>query len=404
MSARAATPTMTGQREAGAPVVLLDPGDFTPAYDFALQAGLSRIGVPNLHVGKCGFDEMEPVGARWDLFYPMADRLGGGRLVKGFEHAVGLARLTARLVHLEPRVVHMQWAPLPPVDRLFLPLLRMRAPLVITAHDSNPYNGNGSALMKLGYGGLLGRADAVIVHTRQARARLLQAGVRSDRLHILPHGLLHPPRDATGPARAPGGRIRLLQLGKIKPYKGVDLLLEALGRLSADERSRFELHVAGKPYMDMAPLEGLIERHGLQDCVRLELGFLDEARMEELLDKADAALFAYREIDASGVALSAVSRGLPILASAIGGFAEMFEDGDGAELVPMGDVDAIAGVLRRWAADPSRLDELRRRMCRRRDAIPGWDEIAARTVDVYERAARNWRGENRSPRVLPEGS
>ncbi|MCB2010750.1 MAG: glycosyltransferase, partial [Geminicoccaceae bacterium] len=135
----------------------------------------------------------------------------------------------------------------------------------------------------------------------------------------------------------------------------------------------------------------------------LELGFLSEARMEELLDRADAALFAYREIDASGVALSAVSRGLPILASAIGGFAEMFEDGEGAELVPAGDVEVIAAILRRWSAGPERLDDLRARMILRRNAIPSWDEIAARTLAVYERAARQWRGESRRPRPVAEG-
>ncbi|MEZ5846433.1 MAG: glycosyltransferase [Geminicoccaceae bacterium] len=386
-----------------APVILLDPGDFTPAYDYALQAALLRQGVASLHVGKCGFDEMEPVGDRLDLFYPLAGRLGGGRLVKGVEHAVGLARLIARLGRLQPRIVHLQWAPLPPVDRVFLPFLRMRAPLVVTAHDSNPYNGNGSPLMKLGYGGVLRRADAVIVHTRQARARLLQAGVSSEKLHILPHGLLHPPRGEGRRQRVPGEPVRLLQLGKIKPYKGIDLILDALARLSPEERSGVELTIAGKPYMDMAPLLERIDRHGLHDCVQLELGFLSEARMEELLDRADAALFAYREIDASGVALSAVSRGLPILASAIGGFAEMFEDGEGAELVPAGDVEAIAAILRRWSAGPERLDDLRARMILRRNAIPSWDEIAARTLAVYKRAARQWRGESRRPRPVAEG-
>ncbi|MCB9944847.1 MAG: glycosyltransferase [Geminicoccaceae bacterium] len=382
---------MTVSPVPAAPVILLDPGDFTPAYDAALQAALERSGEHVIHVGEHGFDEMTFEGERWNHFYPIANRFDGGRVIKGMEHAIGLVWLCHRLKSVCPSVIHMQWAPLPLVDRVLLPLLRHRAPLVITAHDSNPYNGDGNPLMKMGYGGVLRRADAVIVHTDQARARLLQAGVLSDRLYVIPHGLLHPPRHGHGPKAAPGGgRLKLLQLGKIKPYKGVDLLLDALALLTPEERLRLDVHIAGKPYMDMEPLFERIRQHGLDDCVTLEPQFLSEERMDQLLAHTHAAVFPYREIDASGVAMSAVSHGLPILASSVGGFAELFGNGDGAALVPVGDIEAIASILRSWIAEPARLAMLAKQMGRRRDAIPSWDQIAAQTTHVYERARLQW--------------
>ena len=64
-------------------------------------------------------------------------------------------------------------------------------PLVITLHDSNPYNGAVGRLMRLGYLAMIQKADAVIVHTVQAEARLAEFGLPSSLVHRLPHGLLH---------------------------------------------------------------------------------------------------------------------------------------------------------------------------------------------------------------------
>jgi glycosyltransferase involved in cell wall biosynthesis len=263
-------------------------------------------------------------------------------------------------------------------------------PLVLTLHDSKPYNGAGSALMRAGYPGLVHEVDAVIVHTREAAHRLVATGLEADRIHHVPHGLINTPAATSGRALRAGSQLVLLQFGKIKPYKGVDVLLEALALVPTALRGRLEVRIVGKPYLDTAPLERFVAENGLQDAVRFQFEFVDQVELDRLLGETDAILLPYREIDASGVAMTAIARGLPVLASAIEGFEELFEDGRGACLVPPGRPDKLAEVLRAWAAAPEKLDALACAMRQRRAAVPTWDEIAGRTLAVYAQARARW--------------
>ena len=132
-----------------------------------------------------------------------------------------------------------------------------------------------------------------------------------------------------------------MQFGKIKPYKGVDLLLEALTLVPGDLRERLDVRIVGKPYMDTGGLEQFIHAHGLARCVTLRFEFVSEGEEERLFAKADAIVLPYRDIDASGVAMSAIARGVPVLATAIPGFRELFEGEVGARLVPPGDASGV---------------------------------------------------------------
>ena len=93
----------------------------------------------------------------------------------------------------------------------------------------------------------------------------------------------------------------------------------------------------------------------------------------------------YRKIDASGVAMSAIARGLPVLATAIDGFRELFDGGGGARLVPAEDPRALAAAIAEWAVNPSELDALRVHESWLA-AIPSWTETARRHLEVYAQA------------------
>jgi glycosyltransferase involved in cell wall biosynthesis len=391
-------------------VVLVDPGDFTPSYDLALAEGLVDAGHEVRLVGKHGFDQGPCPPFRCEHFYrglagTLGFRLPGAlaRVAKGAHHIVDMARLGRRLAHWAPDVLHWQWSPLPLLDRQFLSRLRRLAPVVVTLHDSNPYNGATGWLMRSGYMALLRNVDAVIVHTAQAEERLAAAGVPRHRVHRLPIGLLHTPLHpvARPPQNADDRRLRLLQFGKIRPYKGVDVLLEALAQLSADERARLDVKIIGQPYVDTAPLQAFVREHGLEDTVEFRFGYVDDTEMDRLFATADAALFPYREIDASAVAMTAVAHGVPALASAVGGFSEQFRDGYDARMVPPGDPRAVAAVLREWASAPDALFKLADGMVAHRAQVPSWNEIGQRTVSVYHQARKSWILDfcNRPPRT-----
>lgn len=372
-------------------VALVDPSEFTAPYDAALARGLAAAGHRVSLIGQAGgvlagAAGLEHVG---HFYRPLATGLGrrlpgkAARLAKGVLHAVDLGRLPARLRALGVEVIHLQWAPLPLVDRACLERLRRVAPVVFTAHDTVPFNGAEPWLMAAGMGPLLRAADAVICHTEQGRGRLLRQGVSPDRLHVVPHGLLGRRRDSEPP---PADRVRLLQFGQLKPYKGVDVLLEALGRLTPAERARLAVRIVGKPHHDPAPLVARATALGLDGCVTFELGFVPEARVDALFAETDALLFPYRDIEASGVLMQAIAAGLPVVASRIGVFAELLEHGRQGLLVPAGDPSSLAAALGRLVAAPATLAAMRLEMRQLRDRVPDWAAIGRATAAVYARA------------------
>jgi glycosyltransferase involved in cell wall biosynthesis len=217
-------------------------------------------------------------------------------------------------------------------------------------------------------------------------------GIDPAMIHRIPHGLLGGRgHQITSPTRRPHqDRLVLLQFGKIKPYKGIDLLLEALTLVPRDLRSRLDVRIVGKPYMDTAGMERYVYANDLAGCVTLRFEFVSEAEEERLFAEADAIVLPYRDIDASGVAMSAVARGVPVLATAIPGFRELFEMEGGARLVPPSDSAALAQAMTDWINAPAQLDSLAEGMRRRRAGIPSWKEIARLHLTVYKEAHARW--------------
>ena len=195
---------------------------------------------------------------------------------------------------------------------------------------------------------------------------------------------------AVGPsaAPAPDGRLRLLQFGKIKAYKGVDVLIDAHRDARPEVRRRVHLRIVGAPYIDPRPLLQRVEQLGIQDSVEFRLGFVPDDEMRACFAEADLLALPYRQIDASGVLMAAIAQGLPVIASRIGDFAELLEHGREALLVEPGDAPALAPAIATLARSPERLAAMRSAMRQTRDAVPSWDEIAARTVAVYDQATR----------------
>lgn len=376
-------------------IALIDPSLFTLPYDRALSGGLQAAGhevavfgrTPGPYDGDAGGIDLVP------HFYRLSD--GPGRVLprplrlaaKGVDHALSMLLLLLRLRRERPDVIHFQWLPLPMVDRRFLGGLRMVAPLILTVHDTNPFNGDPSAgLQSRGFFIALDGFAKLIVHTAQGRARMCAAGIPDARLEVLPHGTLLP-----APERAPDpmtGPLTFLLFGKIKPYKGTDVLLEAFAALPENLRRGARVRVVGKAYMDLDPLRAMAERLGIAAQVGFEPRFVADAEIPDLFAPGVVAVFPYREIEASGVLSMALACGRPVLASRLGTFAETLVDGVHGALLPPGDATALSSAMARLLADRPHAAACAASARRLIDAVPSWDEIGRKTASVYADALR----------------
>ncbi|MDE1918114.1 MAG: glycosyltransferase [Sphingomonadales bacterium] len=363
-------------------VLQLDPSLFTAPYDAALSRGLVENDVRPVWATRQLRPKEEDLLAAVDklaFFYPKTDgparRLGTAwKVFKGLEHARGLRRVVSEAGRFD--LVHVQWVVLPMLDLHMMRRVRRDRPVVMTVHDSEPFNGAAAGVQRQGYDTVLREADRLIVHTQKGRDALLARGVEDRRIHVIAHGPL--PLSASGvEAKSEDGRWRIVLFGRLQFYKGIDRLVEALGMIPPPIRARLEVIVAGEAQMPVEPILQRARELDLGKAFSLRVARLSEGAMAALLRSADAFVFPYRMIDASGVLYMVAGLGRWIIASDLGAFRCMIGEGAG-DLVPPDDISALAqAIVRSIGREPAPRSVTR---------APDWDEIGAMTRQVYEEA------------------
>jgi len=353
-------------------VHLVDPSAFTPPYDRALAAALARAGVEvELVTSHFRYGPVpEPEGYRVaEDFYGRSSRMDGrGRMaVKLAEHVPDMLRYRRRA--READVVHWQWLTVQPLDVHLLP----PGPRVLTAHDvlpREPRPGQVAATRRL-----LRRMDAVVVHSSHGEARLRELGV--ERVHVIPHGAFehlarNPGRVGLPPDLAEVEKPVVLCFGLMRPYKGIDVLLEAWRGIEAAE-----LWLVGMPRMDIDTLV-----RSSPPGVRWVPRFVTDAEIPAFFRRADLVVLPYREIDQSGVLYTALAFGKPLVLTEVGGFPEVAAHG-AARLVPPGDAGALGAGLSELLADPAGREEMARAAAAAAAGPYSWDAVAERTIALY---------------------
>lgn len=378
-------------------VRIVDPSAYTPPYDHALCAALARAGDDvTLVTSEFPYGAVPPAeGYRVERgFYRRAIGPAGSRLrqlTKLPQHPCDMWRLARSSRSAD--VVHFQWLPLQAVDlRLVGPRspLPWRSPMVLTAHDVIPREAGPA--QRDAQRRLYARMDAVIVHSRHGRDRLVDdLGVPADKVHEIPHGAfrhlvdLEPAPLPAELASTPAPRPVVLLFGLIRPYKGLDVLLDAWRGLAADGDPGADLWVVGLAKTDIAAL-----RRAAPPSVRFVERFVSDAEAAAVFRRADAVVLPYREIDQSGVLFTALAFGRAMVLSDVGGFPEVAAEG-AAELVPAGDVAALAAALRTVIHDRGRRDALAERSAALAAGRYSWDRIAVEHQRVYAGLARSGR-------------
>jgi glycosyltransferase involved in cell wall biosynthesis len=359
-------------------VHVVDPSAYTPPYDHALCRALGAAGAEvSLYTSRFAYGPVAPPDGyeRHDAFYRAAGHVRDRRLrraAKLAEHVPDMLRY--RRAARAADVVHFQWLTVQHLDGHLLPRGR---PLVVTSHDilpREPRPGQLAAQRRL-----YERFDAVVVHSEHGRTRLVdELGVEADRVHVIPHGVLRPwqgQADAELPAELRAAdRPVVLFFGLLRPYKGLDLLLDAWRGVEGAE-----LWIAGMPRMDLAELKA-VAPVGVHWLTR----FLSDAEMLAFMRRASLLVLPYREIEQSGVAFTALGAGVPLLLSDVGGFPELAASG-AARTFPVGQVTALHEALCELLGNPAALSAMAARARSAAEGQYAWEGIARRTLDLYER-------------------
>jgi glycosyltransferase involved in cell wall biosynthesis len=191
------------------------------------------------------------------------------------------------------------------------------------------------------------RDTPTIAVSASTRDDLVRRGMRPELIQVIPNGI-DVERLAPDPSVPKFERPTLLFLGRLKRYKRVDLVVEAVAAL-AREGLDVELLVAGEGEARDS-LRSCAMRLGVEGRVRL-LGFVGEDRKLELMRRAWVHVLASRKEGWGISVLEAAACGTPSVASDSPGLREAVSDGETGLLVPHGDVAALAGAVGRLLRD-----------------------------------------------------
>lgn len=377
-------------------IAMLDPSLFTGRYDDSLCRALGAMGHGVTLHGRPmrATDAIVPQYYRYvPRFFRVSEAaralLGEGkafRALKASEYTVACA--VGSLADLaDADIIHSQWLPFAPADKMMLKRLKKRARLIHTVHNADAYHSD-AGVQGRGYRGLLSSMfDALIVHGDTTRTALIRQGVDPRHIHVTPHPpmRLAPATPADFESAGMAQRPRILFFGTIRPYKGVDLLIDAC--LSLWTRgAQFELAIAGKPFMDIAPLLARVSEAGFHDRLFTDLGFLTEGRLDAHMARADIIAFPYRQIDSSGAFLSALHHGKAMLTADVGMFADL--PAGVVTRFPAGNTSALAQALLSLIESGAIRQAQGERARAYGEAMGDWKDMAVATSAIYETLLR----------------
>lgn len=199
---------------------------------------------------------------------------------------------------------------------------------------------------------LVKEADMIHVHSAAARDMLLdQWAPNPDRIEIVAHpsyqGIYADQAGIQAPKKAPE-KARLLFFGSVNAYKGVDTLIDALGRDGVN---------GAVSHLTIAGSSVLARRRVIRDAMAnvsfgtdLHLNRIPDDQVAALFQSAEFSVLPYRRSMTSGVAHLAMTFGLPVIAPRLGGMVEALPESCHTLLYDGDDPNGLPAAIARAAA------------------------------------------------------
>jgi glycosyltransferase involved in cell wall biosynthesis len=320
------------------------------------------------------------------------------RIFRGFRWFVEWTRLTSYLSRAKPDIV--QYGSIEfPFEAFFLWWLRLRG--LHLGQICHEYIKRGehhellsSIILQINYQ-VYKNFSAIFLHSENIRDDFLHTyEIPLERLHLIVHGneMIFPkstnqnsPTDVLRQQYQLGMDQRIiLFFGSITPDKGVADLVKAFARVhAAQEQTR--LVIAGMPSkeMDMKPVAQLVDELSINHAVTFDLRYLPINEIESLMKLADVVVFPYTYSTQSGAIHVAYAFGKPVVATSVGEFPEVVEDGKSGYLVPPEAPEVLADAILKIINDPAQAETMGAYAKHLSETKFSWKPIAQKILKAY---------------------
>jgi glycosyltransferase involved in cell wall biosynthesis len=315
------------------------------------------------------------------------------RGLKAAEYVLNVFLLLYIVYTKRPNVLHIQWLPLgeawPSLELWWMSMVRRwETQIVYTVHNVLPHD-TGQRYAEA-YRSIYHAVDALICHTDKAKEQLVcDFGVSDERVWVIPHGPLSaelrtiPSCQARNQLDIPQETSICVLFGYIRPYKGIEFLLRAWRRV-VDRMPNTLLVLAGHGEDNyQQEIEQQIATLELDQHVETRFYFLPEKELSLIVSAADVLLYPYQNITQSGALLTGLTAGKPIVATNVGGFSEVIQDGQTGVLVEYGDAAGMEEELVQLLRDEEKRERFGRAARDMVNTKYSWDTIARQTLKCY---------------------
>jgi glycosyltransferase involved in cell wall biosynthesis len=260
----------------------------------------------------------------------------------------------------------------------------LRIPMVVRPHGSDILPGEfirANPRLERRLRRALAAADLVIAQSEFLRREMLSLGVPDRKIRLIPNGVCVAEFQPVGsPPPLPFPYV--LAMGSFSRKKGFDVLLRAFASVAAEDPStHLVMAGAGK---ELTLYTAFVHEHGLQDRVHF-VGIVEGAFKIQLYQHSLLFVCPSRREPFATVNLEALAAGKPLVATSVGGNAEVVSEGGNGFLVPPDDPEALATRMLTLLKDPvlrATMGRLSSDLARRYD----WHIILPQHMGAFEQA------------------
>lgn len=380
-------------------------------YVFGLSTALASEG---MHVDVIGSDDLDCPEMHSSASLRFLNFYGGHNPNANFARKLSkvlayYARLLRYAARSSPKILHVLWNnKLELFDRTLL-LLYYRAlgkRIAFTAHNVNQAKRDAKdswlnrATLRIQYR----LCDHIFVHTQKMKEELCQHfAVAENAVSVIRFPINNASLDTELTSAEAKVRLglnadekALLFFGRVRPYKGVEYLLDAFRLLSLNKHARYRLIVAGEPIKGcedyLREIQTSVGGEFYREEVIWRTRFIPDDEVEVYFKAADVLVLPYKEIFQSGVLFLAYAYGLPVVATDVGSFREEIVAGSTGFLCKPGDsADMAKSIEIYFASDLFRnLNSRRQEIKHYANANHSWQALVDVTRSAYARMlARN---------------
>ena len=339
-------------------VLLIDSGGLAH-YTAYLAVGLSK----HRDIILCGFsDELYNLtGAAKQVrikFYNMGKRLptGTSLVSSALRPWLLFFPLFKAITAKKYDIVHIQGHSY--LFFLFVPLLKLqRKPIYWTIHDVDFRSTNSGLRGKLEtlqvkllcQDKMLSKhVNFIIVHGSNLKNKLISKGISKDKIYVMPHfdyGYLLSLNSGKNLHNANG---YVLFFGKIKPYKGLDILIKAARIVRNKLGNKFSVVIAGKG--SLSYFDTLLSTEDLE-YIYIQNRFIPEVEIPRLFKGSKFLVLPYIDASQSGVVSLAYTFSKPVIVSNVGSIPEYVDHGVTGFMFERGEIDQLANYITKLVED-----------------------------------------------------